>query len=135
MKTIFALAAILFCTLKSGAQERWTVQLNSKVLLTASTEDTAANVIALKDLKKGSLIVTYIPGKAEGERKRRLMVYDNNESELYSKEAFSITVPVASLKKWKIASPRLKLYTILALGEAGATVRLRRVHLCTIKFE
>ena len=135
MKTFFAFAAILFSSLVSNAQERWTVQLNSKVLLTAKTEDEAANVITVKDLKKGALIVTYIPGKVEGERKRRLMVYDSNDGELYSKESFSISVPVASLKKWKVASPQIKIYTMPVLGEAGATVRLRRVHLCTINFE
>ncbi|MDB5206707.1 MAG: hypothetical protein JWR72_1782 [Flavisolibacter sp.] len=135
MRTLFAFAAVLFCALSTEAQERWTVQLNSKVLLTAKTEDEAVNVIAVKDLKKGSLIVTYIPGKVAGERKRRLMVYDSSDSELYSKESFSISIPVASLKKWKIASPQIKIYTIPVLGEAGATVRLRRVHLCTINFE
>ncbi len=111
------------------------MQLNSKVLLMAKAEDTTANIIAMKDLKKGSLIVTYVPGKVQNERKRRLMVYDNNDNELYSKEAFSIAIPVASLKKWKMASPQIKIYTLPVLGEAGATMRLRRVHLCTINFE
>lgn len=135
MKTVFALAIILFAATISQAQERWTVQLNSKVLLTAKTEDTAANVVALKDLKKGALIVTYIPGKVQDERKRRLMVYDRNDNELYSKEAFTISVPVASLKKWKRTSSQIKVYTVPVLGEAGAAVRLRRVHLCTINFK
>jgi hypothetical protein len=135
MKPVFIFALILISALVGKAQERWTVQLNSKVLLTAKTEDEAANVTAVKDLKKGALLVTYIPAKVQNERKRRLMVYDVNDNELYSKEAFSISVPVASLKKWKKASPQIKVYTIPVLGEAGATVRLRRVHLCTINFE
>ncbi len=125
---------ILFSALIGHAQERWTVQLNSYVLLTAKTEDTATNVIGVHDLKKGSLIVTYIPGQVQNERKRRLMVYDASENELYSKEAFNISIPVASLKKWKRTSSQIKIYTLPVLGEAGATVRLRRVHLCTINF-
>jgi hypothetical protein len=134
MKIVFASAFILFSALVSHAQERWTVQLNSKVLLTAKTEDTAANVIESPDLKKGSLIITYISGQVQNERKRRLMVYDAADNELYSKEAFSISIPVASLKKWKRTSSRIKIYTLPVLGEAGATVRLRRVHLCTLNF-
>jgi hypothetical protein len=135
MKTVFGFILLVSISVCTNAQERWTVQLNSKVLLMAKAEDTTANIIAMKDLKKGSLIVTYVPGKVQNERKRRLMVYDNNDNELYSKEAFSIAIPVASLKKWKMASPQIKIYTLPVLGEAGATMRLRRVHLCTINFE
>lgn len=123
-----------FFALRSPAQDRWTVQLNSKVLLTANEEDTVKNKVTVDDLKKGSLIVTYTSGKVENERKRRLAVYDVNDHELYSKEAHSISVPVASLKKWKYASPQIKIYTWPHPGEAGANVRLRRVHLCTINF-
>lgn len=136
MKTFLLLAATVFgLTAAAQTNEHWTVQLNSKVLLTAKTEDTTANTVTLKDLKKGSLIVTYVPGRVEGERKRRLMIYDEADRELYSKETFNLVVPVSSLKKWKLSSPVLKIYTIPVLGEAGAAVRLRRVHLCTLKFD
>ena len=135
MKIFFFFLIVVISGSTAFAQERWTVALNSKVLLTAKTEDTSANVVAVTDLKKGALIVTYVPGQVKGERKRRLMVYDTNDNELYSKEAFSISVPVASLKKWKFNSSQLKIYTLPVLGEAGANVRLRRVHLCTINFK
>jgi hypothetical protein len=130
------LVSILFISfsLYTNAQERWTVQLNSKVLLTAKAEDTVNNVVRLNHLKKGSLLVTYIPGKVQNERKRRLVVYDANDNELYSKTAFSISIPTATLKKWKLTTPQLKIYTWPELGKAGANVRLRRVHLCTINF-
>lgn len=136
MKTILLVAALGLSGL-AGAQrtERWTVLLNSDVLLTAKTEDTAANVIKAPALKKGSLIVTYVPAQAQGERKRRLMVVDAADHELYSREAFNIAVPVSEVKKWKLATPLLRIYTVPVLGEAGANVRLRRVHLCTIRFD
>lgn len=136
MKTILLAAATALC-LAAQAQtaERWTVALNSKALLNANTEDTTANTVTVNDLKKGSLMVTYVPGQVEGQRKRRLMICDAGDNELYSREALSIVVPVATLKKWKQASPQLKIYTIPVLGEAGAAVRLRRVHLCTIQFD
>ena len=135
MKTVLFTMLAVAISMKGFSQERWTVELNSKVLLSAKTEDEAANVISVKDFKKGSLLVTYVPGKVEGERKRRLMIYDSGDNELYSKEAFNITVPVATLKKWKLNTTQIKIYTIPVLGEAGAAVRLRRVHLCTINFE
>jgi hypothetical protein len=135
MKLIFALLATFIFTFTSMAQDRWTVQINSKTLLTANEEDTAKNVVKSGDLKKGSLIVTYHPGKVDNERKRRIMIYDINDQELYSKAAHSITVPVANLKKWRLTSPQIKVYTIPVLGEEGANVRLRRVHLATINLE
>ena len=135
MKWFFVLIATLLFTFNSMAQDRWTIQLNSKTLLTANEEDTSKNVVKSGDLKKGSLIVTYFPGKADNERKRRIMIYDINDRELYSKEAHSITVPVANLKKWRLASPQIKVYTIPVLGEEGANVRLRRIHLATINLD
>lgn len=135
MKTIFFALMALAISSKSFSQERWTVELNSKVLLSAKAEDETANVVAVKDLKKGSLLVTYVPGQVEGERKRRLMIYDSGDNELYSKEAFNISVPVATLKKWRLNTTQIKIYTVPVLDAGGATVKLRRVHLCTINFE
>jgi hypothetical protein len=134
MKTLLLLTILSF-GFAVNAQEHWMVELNSKTLLTAKTEDTTANTISVNDLKKGSLIVTYVPGVAEGQRKRKLMVYDAGDKELYARENLSIVIPVKTLKKWKQTSPQIKIYTIPVLGEAGATVRLRRVHLCTIRFD
>ena len=98
----------------------------------ANEEDTLKNRVSVDDLKKGSLIVTYHPGKVDNERKRRIMIYDVNDQELYTKEAHSVSVPVASIKKWRLNTQQIKVYTMPVLGEEGANVRLRRVHLATI---
>ncbi len=135
MKMILMIAAAFLINANSSAQDRWSVVLNSKTVLTANQEDTLKNVVKLDDLKKGSLIVTYHPGKVEGERKRRIMIFDLNDRELYSKEEHSISVPVARLKEWMVASPWLKVYTIPVLGEEGANIKLRRMHLATILLE
>jgi hypothetical protein len=132
MKKLFLLVLTISFAFIGKSQDRWTVQLNSNTLLTANEEDTIKNRVRVDDLKKGSLIVTYHPGKVENERKRRIMIYDMNDGELYSKEEHSISVPVASLKEWRLTSPQIKVYTIPVLGEEGANVRLRRVHLATI---
>lgn len=118
-----------------NSQDRWTIQLNDKTLLLANEEDTLKNRAWVKDLKKGALMVTYHPGKVENERKRRIMIFDANDQELYSKEAHSISIPVKSLKEWKWKTPQIHVYTIPVLGEEGANVRLRRVHLATIHLD
>lgn len=134
MKTSFLFALLCFCV-HGFSQDRWTVQLNSLQLLSVNTEDTAANVVQAKNLKKGSLLVTFVPARAEGERKRRMTVVDANDNELYSKETHNLVLPVATLKKWRLTTPRVKVYTLPDLGAAGANVRLRPVHLCTINFD
>jgi hypothetical protein len=135
MKRMIFLLLIVFAGLSSFAQDRWTVQLNDKTLLMANEEDTLKNRAWVKDLKKGALMVTYHPGKVEGERKRRIMIFDVNDQELYSKEAHSISIPVKTLKEWKWKTPRIHVFTIPVLGQDGANVRLRRVHLATINLE
>ena len=137
MKTVilFLFAGVFGLRCMAQTAEHWTVQLNSKTLLTANTEDTTANTISVNDLKKGSLIVTYVPGAVEGQRKRRIMVFDANDRELYSEQTLSLVIPVKNLKKWKLTSPRIKIYTVPVLDEGGALVRLRRVHLCTIRLD
>lgn len=117
------------------AQDRWTVQLNSKTLLTAKAEDTLANVISITDIKKGSLVVTFTPGETNSKWGRRLAVYDIADNQLYSKEAFSISIPAASLKKWKTGHSQIKIYTWPISKDPRIKLKVRRVHLCTIKFE
>ncbi len=117
------------------AQDRWTIQLNNKTLLTAKKEDTTANVVSVKDLKKGSLIITYTPGTADSKWGRRLSIYDVAENELYTKEAFSITIPATTLKKWKQNHSKIKIYTWPISKDPRIKLKVRRVHLCTINFE
>lgn len=135
MKKLFLITALIGLSIAGYSQERWTVQLNDKSLLLANEEDTLKNRVWIDDLKKGSLMITYHPGKVENERKRRLMVFDATDSELYSKEAHNISIPVATIKKWSLTTPKIHIYTIPVLGEEGANVRLRRVHLATIHLE
>lgn len=132
-RMLFLLATIT--GLSATAQERWTVQLNSAVLLTAKAEDTAANVVKLNGLKKSSLILVYTPGKVEGERKRRLVLHDAADQEVLSRTDFKLVIPVADLKKWRLTNNRMKIYTWPDPGPNAHLVRLRRMHLCTLVLE
>ena len=126
------LAIVLFASVES--QDKWTVQLNNKTLLTAKKEDTTANVVSLKDVNKGSLTLTYIQAKVQHKWGRRLVVYDVTDNELYAKEAFSITIPTATLKKWKKVHSQIKIYTWPVSNDPRIKLKVRRVHLCTINF-
>ena len=135
MKTIISFLLLLFCSVKSFSQDWWTEQLNINILLTVEEEDTTANVIKLNDLKKGNLIVTYNPEAPKEGWGRQLMVYGVADNELYSKEALKIVIRVATLKKWKKTNAALKIYTLPISKDPRIKLKVRRVHLCTIKFE
>lgn len=115
------------------AQNSWTVQLNNKVLLTATQEDAEKNVVTLKDLKKGSLLISYreTPDK---DFARAIAVYDAADTEIYKKKERSITLPVSLLKQWAKKGSTVKVYTMLVPLNPAIAVRLRRVHLCTLVF-
>lgn len=117
-----------------NAQETWMVQLNSKVLLTATAEDTVANVVKLKDLKKGSLLVTYKEPQKEG-WSRTLMIYDEGDNQLLTKTGQSVAVSTATLKSWAKKGNTLKVYTVQQSLNPKMAIRVRRVHLCTLMFE
>ena len=134
MKKIFLFILAIGLLSFSYAQDRWTVKINSKTLLTAKKEDTALNVVSIADIKKGSLVVSYTPGKMQSEWGRRLVIYDLADNELYAKEAFNITIPAATLKKWKKNHSQIKIYTWPVSKDPRIKLKVRRVHLCTINF-
>jgi hypothetical protein len=134
MKKILLLLIASLALSTTYSQDRWTIQLNSQTLLTAKKEDTTANLISITDIKKGSLIITYASGKADSKWGRRLAIYDVTDNELYAKEAFSITIPAATLKKWKAIHSQIKVYTWPISKDPRIKLKVRRVHLCTINF-
>ena len=135
MKTVFLFVWMAALALRSSAQEHWTVVLNNKPLLTAKTEDTANNIATINDIKKGALVVTYVPAKPQPGWGRRIAVYDATDNELYSKETMTLVVPAKSLKQWhRNNSKQIKIYTwaVPKDPDQAIKVRVRRVHLCTI---
>ena len=129
---LLLLASVCFIT-GVDAQSGWTVQLDGKELLKATVEDTAANVVTLDELMKGSLVVTYKEPRKKGWG-RTLMVYDEGDNQLASEEGYSLTVSPASLKKWAIKGNSVKVFTVQTSLNPKIAIRARRVHLCTINF-
>lgn len=127
-------SVIGFC---AQAQDTWTVVQGGKIRLKASGEDEAKNVVSIRsaDLKKaGSLTITYVEAERQKDWKRTIMFVGPNDKELLKVEGPMAKVQHAKLKALAAKYKTIKVYTMSLPTdpELAATVRVRRVHLCTI---
>jgi hypothetical protein len=69
--------------------------------------------------------------------KRTLIVQDDTGREWQQVEGHSLKLRHRALRKMAATVPRIEMYTssLPADPERAATVRIRRVHLCTILFK
>ncbi|RYY38236.1 MAG: hypothetical protein EOO08_15560 [Chitinophagaceae bacterium] len=115
----------------------WKLLLNKKILLKATTEDEAANVIPVKRRKKcGPLQVAYVPASSQKTGwNRTITVYGANDQELFKASGNSLKMSWAKLSALAKGQTELKVYTMAIPSDPAkaALVRVRRVHLVTIR--
>lgn len=142
MKKILAIVAILFSGLFGHAQDHWKIKLNGKVLLSSSDENESLNKRKVKKTewkKQGTLDILYkeVPVKAGWHRS--LLFMDETENELTRKDSIKATtrIQLAQLRKLFEGKKKVKIYTISLPDDPAlaATIRVRRVHLCTLELE
>lgn len=124
-------------SLTSKAQDSWKISLNEKNIFSASAENEEKNIVKIKssDLKKKNefnLVYTDKPKKTDWIRS--IMVVGENDHELLRQEGSKIKIKNAALDSLFSKSKTLKIYTISLPKDPAkrATVRVRRVHLCTL---
>lgn len=135
MKRVLVFIAIVFAGISARAQDHWTIQLNSDLLLTANQEDSLHNVARIDDIKKGSLIVTYRPEKIDNALSRMIAIYDDMDRELYMKETLILTLPTDKLKEWEDQTQKIRVYTWPVSKSPNIAIKVRRVHLATIELD
>ena len=141
MKTILFIAFTFIMTLSNGqiqiGNDSWKVEHNGKIKLKASEENEGKNVITIKkdDLKKtGVLLVAY--KEMDGQRgwQRSITLFDEKDNKLLKSEGALAKVPNEKLAELANRYKIIKIYTwsLPTDPAVAATVRIRRVHLCTI---
>ncbi|MEO6069664.1 MAG: hypothetical protein ABIN57_02370 [Chitinophagaceae bacterium] len=140
--TLFLLFSILLAIpqpnkIKTSGPDSWRIEHNGNLKLYASTENPAKNVITLKkaDFKKaGALVIGYKEMSREGGWQRSITLFDEKDNELIKEEGALLKVKNAKLASLAASYKTIKIYTwALPTDPAlAATVRIRRVHLCTI---
>jgi hypothetical protein len=147
MKKIFTLLSLGLALAsfkpKNAAPDSWKITWNKKVILQTSKSDEAVNIRKIKsgDLKKNyTLEISYKEGdpKKEKEWIRSFMIFDEKDAELLRLDSTrQAKISAAELKKLFGESKKLKIYTIAVPADPNkaATVRVRRVHLCTLQLQ
>jgi hypothetical protein len=134
---------LFLCTFSLGhvvAQDHWTVTDDRNKVLHATGEDTLANRITInpnKIKKRGAVRLRYHEVPERKDWKRTLIVQDDTGKEWQQAEGHSLKLRHRALRKMAATAPRIEMYTssLPADPERAATVRIRRVHLCTILFK
>jgi hypothetical protein len=133
---LFFLATIV--TICSFAQKgKWKVCLNKKTLLETTKEDEVKNVktISLKEWKKaGYFELNYKEAEADIWFYRHFMIVDKDETDFYRLDSTNtIKIPLAELRKKTAGKKEIFIYTTISPKDPNLAIRIRRIHLITIK--
>lgn len=140
MKPIF-LFFLAFISLNVMAQNSsWKITHNNKQVLKASVEDESKNVITISasELKKsGQLCVVYTDKQKQKGWKREIALFDENDTELLRHSGETLKVNNLKLNLLANKAKTIKIYTwSLPTDPAkAAVIRIRRVHVATIRFQ
>jgi hypothetical protein len=136
MRTIIFSFLMIIPALNAFSQaDSWKIRLNNIVILSTKTEDETKNTRKIKSSewkKSGYLQITYkemSPGWS-----RSFLFFDETDQEVLRKDSTVNTkIPLATLRKLMKGKKELHIYTIAYPPDPNMGVRLRRVHLCTLK--
>jgi hypothetical protein len=136
MKAFLLLLTIALSTSVMAQSDSWKVTHNGKVRLSAS-EENEKNRIEVKAAelnKKGLLSIAFKEGTPQADWQREMMIFDPSDNELKRGKGSLLKLQNADLKKLFAKSKTLMIYTIALPKDPNlaATVRVRRVHLCTL---
>jgi hypothetical protein len=135
---LFALLLTLGLSFSAQSQDSWKVVHNGRQKLKTSVEQQAGNVVFLNraDLQKnGNLSIIFSEGEKQAGWTRTITMVDKGETELHTHTGNLFTISNANLKKLFNRANTIYVYTWALPDdpELAARIRIRRVHLSTIK--
>ena len=144
MKILFLIASLLgffHIEAQTSKGNTWTVEHNKTVRLKAAGENEAKNTFTIRaaDLKtEGQLYIDYTEAKPLKDWKRTFAVFDEKDNDLmsYSGSSFKISNgKLRSLMSDGITTIKIFTWALPTDPDLASRIRIRRVHLCTIKLE
>jgi hypothetical protein len=137
MKTIFLfLLSFTLCTFLQ-AQDSWKATLHGKSVLSTSTEDPEKNIVpvnasSLKNSK--SFVIAYTETEKQNGWQRTITAYDSTDRELIKQSGTSFKLSNKSLLSLLKKCKTVRIFTMYLPTDPKikASVRVRRVHLCTL---
>lgn len=133
-----ALLLALGLSFAALAQDSWKVVHNGKQKLQTTVEKPDGNVVYLNriDLQKnGTLAIIFSDAEKQAGWTRTITMVDKGETELHTHTGNLFTISNANLKKLfaRVSTIYVYTWTLPDDPELAARIRIRRVHLSTIK--
>ena len=143
MKRSIFILSLLIASLFGIAQpqdipDSWRVKLNKKLLLATNHEDEKTNVRKVKATewkKNGWLEITYKESDP-GFWKRFFLFNDEDDNQALRVDSVTYSkISIASLRKLFAGKKEIRIYTFVAPLDPNTAVRIRRIHLCTLRLQ
>ena len=136
MKSLF-ISLLALIPFNLFAQDSWKVQLNDKIVFKTSEENAEKNNIKITASllqKKKDFIITYTEAEKKKGWQRYITIFNEQDGELYKQTGSKIKMKNSVLASLFKKSKTLKVYTwsLPTDPKLQQTVRVRRVHLCTL---
>lgn len=137
---IFLLFSLLVTSVVIQAQDSWKVCLNGKTIFSTGTEDAEKNIISIKSSalkKRNSLVVQYKEAQKRPDWERYIAAVIDNGHEASRQKLSTFKLKNETLLSLFKNSKLVKIYTWSLPTDPGlqAAVRVRRIHLCTLRLE
>ena len=137
MKGIILALALVFGLVSVNAQGgTWKILLHGKIILSTGVEDENNNVrkLTLKEWKKkGQLEIDFKEPQPEF-WKRSFLFFDENDEQLWTIDSVTrARIPLTDLRKAFKNKKQVRIYTVITPLDPNIAVRIRRVHLCTLR--
>jgi hypothetical protein len=138
MKKLLLFTISVLSVLVTMAQNgTWKIKLNTKTILSATKEDEVKNkkTIKLAEWKKtGNLEIIFTEQDKDIWFYRHILLFDNEDNPLFQKDSTNIVkIPLKTLRKLAAGKKEIKIYTTISPKDPNLAIRIRRVHLCTLR--
>ena len=123
----------MVATAQSGS---WKIRINGKVVLSTSVENEDKNVRSISSSdwnSQGKLEISFKDNEPNG-WKRTFHFYDENDNEIQVMDSVNFySIKLTDLHKLLEGKRQLRIFTTVTPLDPNIAVRIRRVHLCTLR--
>lgn len=131
--SLMMMVSSLFALAQGGS---WKIKLNGITIISTAIENEKKNTRRIKITewnKKGFLEIQYREPE-KNKWKRNFLFFDEKDNELWSGENITTAkVSLPTLRKLFAGKKEIRIYTIASPTDPNIAVRVRRVHLCTLR--
>lgn len=137
MQKLVVFLLLGFLSLSVQAQTgKWMIKLNGKVVVATAEENKDVNTKNIKSSewkKKGYLEILFTENEPNT-WKRSFLFNDESDQQLLTKDSVTkVKIPLAELRKTFAGKREVAIYTIVSPLDPTVMIRMKSIHLCTLK--